>query len=82
MKDENGCAQLYRYSSDQSGHFASLEGSLVSVSMHQLTVLDEQNKTLYDEAVKFNHRRCPSAADVPQPMTWAERWYTSCRIRA
>lgn len=53
VKDENGCAQLYRYSSDQSGHFASLEGSLVSVSMHQLTVLDEQNKTLYDEAVKF-----------------------------
>ena len=43
----------YRYSGDQSGHFASLEGSLVSVSMHQLTVLDEQNKTLYDEAVKF-----------------------------
>ena len=53
VKDETGCAQLYRYSSDQSGHFASLEGSLVSVSMHQLTVLDEQNKTLYDEAVKF-----------------------------
>ena len=53
VKDENGCAQLYRYNSDQSGHFASLDGSLVSVSMHQLTVLDEQNKTLYDEAVKF-----------------------------
>ena len=53
VKDETGCAQLYRYSSDQSGHFASLEGSLVSVSMHQLTVLDEQNRTLYDEAVKF-----------------------------
>lgn len=53
VKDENGCAQLYRYSSDQSGHFASLEGSLVSVSMHQLTVLDEKNKTLYDETVKF-----------------------------
>ncbi len=53
VKDENGCAQLYRYSSDQSGHFASIEGSLVSVSMHQLTVLDEKNKTLYDEAVKF-----------------------------
>ena len=38
VKDENGCAQLYRYNSDQSGHFASLDGSLVSVSMHQLTV--------------------------------------------
>ena len=22
VKDENGCAQLYRYNSDQSGHFA------------------------------------------------------------
>ena len=32
VKDENGCAQLYRYNSDQSGHFASLDGSLVSVS--------------------------------------------------
>ena len=39
-KDENGCAQLYRYSSDQSGRFASLEGSLAIVSMHQVTVLD------------------------------------------
>ena len=53
VKDENGCAQLYRYNSDQSGHFASLDGSLVSVSIHQLTVLDEKNRTLYDEAVKF-----------------------------
>ena len=53
VKDENGCAQLYRYNSDQSGHFASLDGSLVSVSMHQLTVLDEKNRTLYDESVKF-----------------------------
>lgn len=52
-KDENGCAQLYRYSSDQSGRFASLEGSLVSVSMHQITVLDEKNKSVFDEAVKF-----------------------------
>lgn len=53
VKDENGCAQLYRYNSDQSGHFVSLDGSLVSVSMHQLTVLDEKNRTLYDESVKF-----------------------------
>lgn len=53
VKDENGCAQLYRYNSDQSGHFASLDGSLVSVSMHQLTVMDEKNRTLYDESVKF-----------------------------
>ena len=53
VKDENGCAQLYRYNSDQSGHFASLDGSLVFVSMHQLTVLDEKNRTLYDESVKF-----------------------------
>lgn len=53
VKDENGCAQLYRYNSDQSGHFASLDGSLVSASMHQLTVLDEKNRTLYDESVKF-----------------------------
>mgnify|MGYP000420493080 FL=1 len=53
VKDENGCAQLYRYNSDQSGHFASLDGSLVSVSMHQLAVLDEKNRTLYDESVKF-----------------------------
>ena len=53
VKDENGCAQLYRYNSDQSGRFASLDGSLVSVSMHQLTVLDEKNRTLYDEPVKF-----------------------------
>ena len=51
VKDENGCAQLYRYSSDQSGRFASLEGSLVSVSMHQIAVLDEKNRAVYDEAV-------------------------------
>ena len=53
VKDENGCAQLYRYNSDQSGRFASLEGSLVSVSMHQIAVLDEKNRAVYDEAVKF-----------------------------
>ena len=52
-KDENGCAQLYRYASDQSGSFASLEGSLVSVSMHQLSVLDETGKTVYDQPVKL-----------------------------
>ena len=52
-KDENGCAQLYRYASDQSGSFASLEGSLVSVSMHQLSVLDETGKTVYDQSVKL-----------------------------
>lgn len=52
-KDENGCAQLYRYSSDQSGRFASLEGSLLSVSMHQITVLDEKNEAVYDQSVKF-----------------------------
>ena len=28
QKDENGCAQLYQYSSDQSGQFASIQGSL------------------------------------------------------
>ena len=50
-KDENGCAQLYRYTSDQSGRFASLDGSLAIVSMHQVTVLDEKNKSIYDETV-------------------------------
>ena len=53
QKDENGCAQLYRDASDQSGTFASLEGSLISVSMHQLSVLDETGKTVYDQSVKF-----------------------------
>ena len=53
QKDENGCAQLYRYASDQSGSFASLEGSLVSVSMHQLAVLDETGKSVYEQAVKL-----------------------------
>lgn len=52
-KDENGCAQLYRYTSDQSGRFVSLDGSLAIVSMHQVTVLDEKNKSIYDETVKF-----------------------------
>ena len=52
-KDENGCAQLYRYASDQSGSFASLEGSLATVSMHQISVLDETGKTVYDQSVKF-----------------------------
>lgn len=52
-KDENGCAQLYRYGSDQSGHFASIQGSLISVSMHQVTVLDESSRTVFDETVKF-----------------------------
>ena len=53
QKDENGCAQLYRYASDQSGSFASLDGSLVSVSMHQVSVLDETGKTVYEQTVKF-----------------------------
>lgn len=53
QKDENGCAQLYRYASDQSGSFASLEGSLLSVSAHQLSVLDETGKSVYEQTVKF-----------------------------
>ena len=53
QKDENGCAQLNRYASDQSGSFASLEGSLATVSMHQISVLDETGKTVYDQSVKF-----------------------------
>ena len=53
QKDENGCAQLYRYASDQSGSFASLDGSLASVSMHQVSVLDETGKTVYEQTVKF-----------------------------
>ena len=53
QKDENGCAQLYCYASDQSGSFASLEGSLATVSMHQISVLDETGKTVYDQSVKF-----------------------------
>ena len=44
---------MYRYTSDQSGRFASLDGSLAIVSMHQVTVLDEKNKSIYDETVKF-----------------------------
>ena len=61
VKDENGCAQLYRYSSDQSCRFASIEGSLISVSMHQITVLSEKNETLYDETVKFQSPALQSA---------------------
>ena len=57
QKDENGCAQLYRYASDQSGSFASLDGSLVSVSMHQVSVLDETGKTVYEQTVKFHRAR-------------------------
>ena len=70
QKDENGCAQLYRYASDQSGSFASLDGSLVSVSMHQVSVLDETGKTVYEQTVKFQSpalvrgASCAAAYDV------------------
>ena len=63
QKDENGCAQLYRYASDQSGSFASLEGSLVSVSMHQISVLDETGRSVYEETVKFQTPTLLRAAD-------------------
>ncbi len=62
-KDENGCAQLYRYNSDRSGRFASLEGSLAIVSMHQVTVLDEKNKSVYEEPVKFTSPALYAAGD-------------------
>lgn len=70
QKDENGCAQLYRYASDQSGSFASLDGSLASVSMHQVSVLDETGKTVYEQTVKFQSpalvrgASCAAAYDV------------------
>ena len=63
QKDENGCAQLYRYASDQSGSFASLEGSLVTVSMHQISVLDEAGKSVYEQAVKFQTPTLIRSAD-------------------
>lgn len=62
-KDENGCAQLYRYSSDQSGQFASLGGSLITVSTHQVAVLDEKNTTLFEETVKLQSPALHSAGD-------------------
>lgn len=63
QKDENGCAQLYRYASDQSGSFASLEGSLATVSMHQISVLDEAGKSVYEQAVKFQTPTLVRSAD-------------------
>lgn len=63
QKDENGCAQLYRYASGQSGSFASLEGSLATVSMHQISVLDEAGKSVYEQAVKFQTPTLVRSAD-------------------
>lgn len=52
-KDETGCAQLYSYPSDKTSVFASLGGSLFSVSQNQLQLIDETDSVLYSAAIQF-----------------------------
>lgn len=52
QKDENGCASC-TVTQRPVRQLRLAGGSLVSVSMHQVSVLDETGKTVYEQTVKF-----------------------------
>ena len=52
-KDESGCAELYRYTANQTSRFAALGGSLLSVSDNQMVMVNEKGRTLLNERVRF-----------------------------
>ncbi len=53
QKDENGCAQLYRYAAEKDSCFASLQGSLVRGSTQSVQVLGEDGEVRYSTDVKL-----------------------------
>ncbi len=53
QKDQNGCAELYSYSSDRSSRFAALEGSLLISSPNQIRLIGEDGAVRYEESVRF-----------------------------
>jgi len=52
-KDENGCAQLYRYAGDKTGTFAVLDGTLIDLSGNQLLMIDEKGTEIVNERIHF-----------------------------
>lgn len=53
QKDENGCAQLYDYSSERTSRFAALEGSLLIASPNQIRLVGEDGAVRFEESVRF-----------------------------
>ena len=53
-KDENGCAQLYRYAAEKDQSCAYLDGSLVVASQHSISLISEGGQELYQNDVKFH----------------------------
>ncbi len=53
QKDENGCAELYSYSSDRTSRFATLEGSLLIASPNQIRLVGEDGAVRFEESVRF-----------------------------
>ncbi len=53
-KDENGCALLYNYAAEKDQSCTNLNGSLILVSQHHVTMLSEGGQELYHADVKFH----------------------------
>ena len=52
-KDENGCAQLYRYAAEKDSTFASVGGSLIQATNRRILLLGEDGQARYNIDVKF-----------------------------
>ncbi|MBQ1459933.1 MAG: hypothetical protein IIZ26_03240 [Oscillospiraceae bacterium] len=67
QKDENGCAELYDYSSDRTSRFAALDGGLLIASPNQIRLVGEDGAVRYEESIRFQScaiARCDSLAVV------------------
>lgn len=53
-KDENGCALLYNYAAEKDQCYTYLDGNLVLVSQHHVTMLNENGREIYHSDVKFH----------------------------
>ena len=53
QKDENGCAELYGYSSDRTSRFAALDGGLLIASPNQIRLVGEDGAVRFEESVRF-----------------------------
>lgn len=63
-KDDSGCARLYPYSSDTTGRFAALDGSLACVSSQDVLVLSAGGTVLYQCPVHFLNPALESGGGV------------------
>lgn len=67
-KDESGCAQLYQYSNEKNGCFASVDGSLITASVGQLQVLGEDGTVRYTTGLKFH--KCAISSSESQAVVY------------